>query len=92
MARTALHDDVLDALGRRIVGGELAVGAVLTLDVIDTEYDVSRSVSREAVRVLESMGMVDSEEVPLTPDLLEKGILISPDTLKADKRRPRRHS
>ena len=60
MARTALHDDVLDALGRRIVGGELAVGAVLTLDIIDTEHDVSRSVSREAVRVLESMGMVAS--------------------------------
>lgn len=60
MARTALHDDVLDALGRRIVGGELAVGAVLTLDIIDTDHDVSRSVSREAVRVLESMGMVAS--------------------------------
>ncbi|WP_257440826.1 FadR/GntR family transcriptional regulator [Nocardioides daeguensis] len=56
----ALHDDVLDALGRRIVGGELAAGAVLTLDDIDTEYDVSRSVSREAVRVLASMGMVAS--------------------------------
>ncbi|MBV6729375.1 FCD domain-containing protein [Nocardioides daeguensis] len=60
MAVAALHDDVLDALGRRIVGGELAAGAVLTLDDIDTEYDVSRSVSREAVRVLASMGMVAS--------------------------------
>lgn len=56
----ALHDDVLDALGRRIVSGELAAGTVLTLDDIDTEYDVSRSVSREAVRVLASMGMVAS--------------------------------
>jgi len=52
VAVAALHDDVLDALGRRIVSGELAVGAVLTLDDIDTQYDVSRSVSREAVRVL----------------------------------------
>lgn len=60
MARTALHEDVLEALGRRIVGGDLVAGAVLTLDGIDTEYDVSRSVSREAVRVLESMGMVAS--------------------------------
>ena len=56
----ALHDDVLDALGRRIVSGDLAAGTVLTLDDIDTEYDVSRSVSREAVRVLASMGMVAS--------------------------------
>ncbi|WP_246086862.1 FadR/GntR family transcriptional regulator [Nocardioides humi] len=56
----ALHDDVLDALGRRIVSGDLAAGTVLTLDDIDTEYDVSRSVSREAVRVLGSMGMVAS--------------------------------
>lgn len=60
MARNALHDDVLDALGRRIVGGELAPGTVLTLDSVDTEYDVSRSVSREAVRVLASMGLVAS--------------------------------
>lgn len=60
MARRALHDDVLDALGRRIVEGTLAPGAVLTLDGIDTTYDVSRSVSREAVRVLEALGMVAS--------------------------------
>lgn len=56
----ALHDDVLDALGRRIVGGELAAGTVLTLDDIDHAYAVSRSVSREAVRVLASMGLVAS--------------------------------
>lgn len=60
MARTALHDDVLDALGQRIVSGALAPGAVITLDSVDSEYDVSRSVSREAVRVLASMGMVAS--------------------------------
>ncbi|WP_200958783.1 FadR/GntR family transcriptional regulator [Nocardioides sp. Root190] len=60
MARTALHDNVLDALGHRIVSGDLAPGAVITLDSVDSGYDVSRSVSREAVRVLESMGMVAS--------------------------------
>ncbi len=57
---TALHDDVLDALGQRIVSGDLPAGSVLTLDGVDGEYDVSRSVSREAVRVLGSMGMVAS--------------------------------
>lgn len=60
MARRALHDDVLDALGRRIVEGALAPGSVVTLDGLDTTYDVSRSVSREAVRVLEALGMVAS--------------------------------
>lgn len=60
MVRTALHENVLDALGQRIVSGTLGVGAVITLDSVDQEYDVSRSVSREAVRVLESMGMVAS--------------------------------
>jgi DNA-binding FadR family transcriptional regulator len=53
-----LHSSVLEALGARIVSGELAPGRVLTLDGVDTEYGVSRSVSREAVRVLESMGLV----------------------------------
>lgn len=56
----ALHTHVLDDLGARIVSGDLAEGQVLTLDSIDTRYDVSRSVSREAVRVLESMGMLAS--------------------------------
>jgi len=53
-----LHSSVLEALGARIVSGELAAGQVLTLDGVDTEYGVSRSVSREAIRVLESMGLV----------------------------------
>jgi len=56
----AKHSSVLDALGVRLVTGQLKPGQVLTLDGIDTEYAVSRSVSREAIRVLESMGMVTS--------------------------------
>lgn len=60
MASTALHDDVLDALGRRIVAGELAPGAVITRDAVDSKYDVSRSVSREAVRVLSAIGLLAS--------------------------------
>lgn len=52
--------DVLDALGHQIVCGELAVGTVLRLEDIDHAHGVSRSVSREAVQVLTSMGMVTS--------------------------------
>lgn len=56
----ALHDNVLTALGTGIASGELAAGQVLTLDRLSTEHEVSRSVAREVIRVLESMGMVES--------------------------------
>ncbi|CUR58975.1 GntR domain protein [metagenome] len=54
------HGHVLSALGTRIASGELAVGQVLTLEGIGTTYGVSRSVAREAIRVLESMQLVAS--------------------------------
>lgn len=55
-----LHTDVLDRLGRDITHGTLAAGTVLTLAGLAEEHGVSRTVVREAVRVLESLGMVDS--------------------------------
>ena len=57
---SALHDNVLTALGAQIVSGALTSGEVITLDGVGTQHGVSRSVAREAVRVLESMGMVAS--------------------------------
>ena len=54
------HATVLDRIGAEIAGGVRAPGEVLTLDGIGSEYGVSRSVAREAVRVLESMGLVAS--------------------------------
>lgn len=56
----ALHGSVLSALGTAIVSGAHAAGDVLTLDGVCASYRVSRSVAREAIRVLESMGMVAS--------------------------------
>lgn len=55
-----LHGDVLDDLGRRIVSGELSDGEVLTLAQLEQEYGASRTLVRETVRVLESMGMLAS--------------------------------
>lgn len=55
-----MHGDVLDALGGRIAAGELAPGDVLTLAQIEAESGASRTVVREAVRVLESLGMLTS--------------------------------
>ena len=56
----ALHGNLLTALGSAIVSGECAPGQVLTLDGVGAQHGVSRSVAREAIRVLESMGMVES--------------------------------
>jgi DNA-binding FadR family transcriptional regulator len=56
----ALHGSVLTALGSAIVRGEYPAGQVVTLDGLSARYQVSRSVAREAIRVLESMGMVAS--------------------------------
>ncbi|AQT79847.1 GntR family transcriptional regulator [Mycolicibacterium litorale] len=53
-----LHSNVLTALGEAIVSGRYEPGHVLTLDSVSAEHGVSRSVAREAIRVLESMGMV----------------------------------
>jgi DNA-binding FadR family transcriptional regulator len=56
----ALHGNLLTALGTAIVSGEYPPGQVLTLDGVSAQHGVSRSVAREAIRVLESMGMVES--------------------------------
>lgn len=60
--RPALHASVLDALGRQIVGGELEPGTVLRIDQLDEHYGVSRSVVSEAIRVLDSMGLVEARK------------------------------
>ncbi|TRW79034.1 FadR family transcriptional regulator [Mycolicibacterium sp. 018/SC-01/001] len=55
-----MHGSVLSALGTAIVSGVHAEGDVLNLDGVCSRHRVSRSVAREAIRVLESMGMVAS--------------------------------
>lgn len=55
-----LHERVLDQLGMSICQGELAPGDVLYIDDLVGRYAVSRSVVREALRVLASMGLVAS--------------------------------
>lgn len=54
-----LHAGVLDDLGQRIAWESLAPGTVLTTAQLEAEYKVSRTVIREAVRVLESMKLVE---------------------------------
>lgn len=58
--RRDLHGQAVDYIGRLIVGGGLAAGTVLSIDRLEQSLDVSRSVIREALRVLEAKGMVES--------------------------------
>ncbi|WP_265521645.1 FadR/GntR family transcriptional regulator [Oerskovia flava] len=60
MTATVLHTPVLDALGERIASGVAPAGSTLTLESIGAEFGVSRTVTREVMRMLESLGMVRS--------------------------------
>ncbi len=72
LAQTGLHGRVLDHLGTAICGGELAAGAVLNIDELVDRYAVSRSVIREVLRVLASMGFIETRR--------RVGVMIRPAT------------
>ncbi|WP_420362302.1 FCD domain-containing protein [Curtobacterium aetherium] len=57
-----LHAHVLDTLGQRIVDGTVAPGTVLRPEDVAAEFGVSRSVVREALRVLQSLSMVEPRQ------------------------------
>ncbi|WP_243707183.1 FadR/GntR family transcriptional regulator [Micromonospora sp. KC606] len=55
-----LHARVLDHLGTAICGGDLPPGLVLNIDDLVDRYAVSRSVVREVLRVLASIGFIET--------------------------------
>ena len=57
-----LHARVVNALGLQIVDSRYAPGDILSLDRLADEFAVSRSVLREALRVLQSLGMVEPRQ------------------------------
>jgi DNA-binding FadR family transcriptional regulator len=57
-----LHAMVLNTLGQEIVDGTNAPGYILNLDRLSGRFAVSRSVLREALRVLQSVGMVEPRQ------------------------------
>ncbi|MEV0155199.1 FCD domain-containing protein [Micromonospora sp. NPDC050686] len=69
-AEAGLHGRVLDHLGTAICGGEVPAGSVLNIDDLVDRYAVSRSVIREVLRVLASMGFVETRR--------RVGVLIRP--------------
>lgn len=61
LRRTGLHREVVDALGRQIVTGELAPGDLLPNEAtLSIGIEVSRTVIREAIKVLAAKGLVES--------------------------------
>lgn len=61
MGAPVMHEDILDQLGMQIVEGEIPFGTVFTLaDIVET-FGVSRTVAREVMRMLETIGMVISK-------------------------------
>lgn len=60
MAGKSRHVGMLDSLGGRIASGEFPPGAVISLARLEEEYSVSRTVAREAMRLLEGLGMLEA--------------------------------
>lgn len=60
MELQGLHGQVVDRIGRSLAADELRAGEVLRLEDVQERYGVSRTVAREAVRVLESKRVVTS--------------------------------
>jgi DNA-binding FadR family transcriptional regulator len=55
-----LHGETVRQLGLRIVGGQYPTGALIDPEALETELGVSKTVVREALRVLGAKGLVDS--------------------------------
>lgn len=55
-----LHGEVVELLGRRILAGEFADGQTLDVPGLEQELDISRTVLREALRVLKAKGLIDA--------------------------------
>ena len=70
MAQNALHDVIVERWGADIGAGRRAPGSRIIMDEAVSEFNASRSAIREAVRVLESLGLVASRQ--------RVGILVQP--------------
>lgn len=57
-----LHGQVVDELGARIVSGRLGRDASIDLGRLEAELDVSRTMLREALKVLAAKGLIDARQ------------------------------
>ncbi|WP_156762139.1 FadR/GntR family transcriptional regulator [Microbacterium karelineae] len=87
-----IHSDVTSDLGSRIAAGDIPPGAVFTLAQLERDYEASRTVAREAVRVLESLGLVASRRrVGITVQPREAWDAFSPQLISWNLQGPFRH-
>lgn len=78
-----LHGRVVDELGLRITSGELVVGATVEMEDLAVTYDVSRTVVREALKVLAGKGLIDAR--PRRGTFVRERVnwnLLDPDVLR----------
>lgn len=59
MSKQTRQSEILDVIGPRIIGSGYAAGQVLRTEDWESEFDVSRTVLREALKVLESMRLIE---------------------------------
>lgn len=61
-AGRGLHGQVVEEIGSRIVGGHYPPGTPLYAEALEEDYDVSKTVVREALRVLAAKGLVETRQ------------------------------
>lgn len=72
MAKASIYRHVADVLGRKITSHEMPEGSIVSLAELEEEFSVSRTVAREAMRLLESLGMVKARR--------RLGIIVTPES------------
>lgn len=78
-----LHGRIVEELGQTIVNGTIRSGETIDLEQAARKADVSRTVMREAIRVLGGKGLVDARPKRGTFVLhREKWHLLDPDVLR----------
>lgn len=71
-ALRGLHGQTVEMIGSRIVHGQYAPGTFLSPDGLEEEFGISKTVLREALRVLAAKGLVDSRQ--------KRGTVVRPRT------------
>lgn len=77
------HGDTVRTIGRRVVDGRYGLGDTLDPDLLGTELGVSRTVIREALKVLAAKGLIDARPTRGTYVLPRSAWnLLDPDVLE----------
>jgi DNA-binding FadR family transcriptional regulator len=82
-AGRGLHGQLVELMGARIVHGHYPPGAPLYAETLESEFEVSKTVVREAIRVLAAKGLVETRQRRGTVVLpRERWALLDADVLR----------